>query len=121
MYKLTERRLTLAEQILEKYRSYFVETGYFRASRLEHELRSVWTNVGYQEIKGIMIDMLKNHPRYQYVAAYYMEHSSPTGVASEFKRSLAKAYGVSNFHGSDTESAKDEFWETAKAEMTDNG
>lgn len=120
MYKLTDRRLEVAEQILEKYRSHLIEGHRFSAPSLEHELRAVWTNVGYQEIKGIMIDMFKNHERFKYVAAFYMENSNATGVVSEFKSTLAKAYGVRSFHSSDAEKGKEEFWETAREELGKN-
>lgn len=116
MYKLTERRLEAAELILERYRAELIECGLFHAGSLERELRDVWS-IGYQEIKDIMIDIVKRHERYHYIAIYYMEHSNSPGVVSEFKRTLADEYGIASYDHGERKAAQKEFWENALLEL----
>ena len=79
------------------------------AGQLERELRDLW-GIGYQELKDIIIDMVKKD-QFPEVAAYYMEHSnSGVGVVSEFKRPLSKLYGIPYFHHADREKKRQEFW-----------
>ncbi len=114
MANLTPQRLTRAADILERYRSALFTGRKYDTGQFEHELRDLWT-VGYQELKGIMID-LAGHGRFQEVAAYYMEHSNAPGVVSEFQRPLTELYGVRSYHHSpDFEEKKAAFWERAFA------
>lgn len=109
MYRLTEKRLARAEGILEKYRAELFAKRSFDALIFERELRELW-KVGYQEMKSIAGDMLKNE-RYHEVAAYYMEHSNPgAGVAAEFKLPLASLYGVRSFDAPEREEMRKRFW-----------
>ena len=119
MYKLTDRRLNVAEEILDNYREKLVKTEKFNVPSLERELRDMWS-IGYQELKDIMLDILKNHDRYKYVALYYMEYSNAPGVVSEFKRPLADAYGISHYHSDDRDDAQQSFWKNAHLELSQN-
>ena len=116
MYRLTDRRLAKAEQLLEQYRSELVEHGRFNVTAMDHELKDLW-NIGYQELKDVVVDMYKNHDRYKYVAVYYMEHSNDIGVAGEFKPILADAYGLKRYHDDDLDASRQRFWENATAEL----
>jgi hypothetical protein len=107
MYKLTERRLAKAKPILETYRKQLHTSGFMAASNLESELRKCW-NVGYQALKGIMIDLSKL-PRYRYVAARYMESGCP-GVVTEFQRTLSELYGMDSLLSRDKKAKKEAFW-----------
>ena len=81
--------------------------------RLELELRQLW-GLGYQALKFIMIDIVLNHPEYAHLAAYYMEHSNPVGVVTEFQRPLAKLYGLTSWHYDDEKDYKRaEYWKNA--------
>ena len=117
MYKLTERRLILAQKILEDYRAELTRNKRFSAGLLERALKDVWV-IGYQSIKEIMIDVLKNHERYGFVAAYYMEHINAPVVVLEFKRPLAKAYGISHYDSDERKNARESFWRNAYLELT---
>jgi hypothetical protein len=114
MYRLTERRLMLAQPILEKHRGDLYNHQRFDCSTFEHQLRQCW-NVGYQELKDIMQDLLKRE-RYRYVAAYYMEHSNAPVVVMEFQIPLAKEYGIRNYHGNDREDKRRAYWERFQAQ-----
>ncbi|MDA3961725.1 MAG: hypothetical protein PF961_13125 [Planctomycetota bacterium] len=117
MYKLTNKRLMVAKDILEAYRSQLAQSLQFDAPALEHELKKIWS-IGYQEIIDIMIEILKNHDRYRYVAAYYMENSDAPGVAFEFKAPLSKAYGISRYDSDARNEAQLSFWESAQQELS---
>lgn len=114
MYRLTEIRLRKAEPILENYRRRLYERFRFEPGLLERELRECW-NVGYQELKDIFKDMLKQE-RYRYVAIYYMENISGAAVVSEFWEPLAEAYGVRYFRAPDMEQKCEEFWKKFRNE-----
>jgi hypothetical protein len=58
MYRLTNRRLSAATTILEKYRAKLFGSHQIEPMHLEQELRDLW-DIGYQELKDVMIDMLK--------------------------------------------------------------
>ena len=90
MYRLTERRLGRAKAVLEEYRERLRSVGRVNGGSLETKLRQVW-RIGYQELKDIVIDMLKQ-PKYRDLALYYMEHVYATGPPSEFKPYLRR-YG----------------------------
>ena len=114
MYKLTDRRLKKALPTLEKYRSQLYSNFWFDVWALEKELRDCW-DIGYQELKGIAIDMLKNE-RYRHVSIYYMEHCKSIGIISEFQRSLTDVLGASRF--SEIEQASKIFWDKFKHDNT---
>lgn len=116
MYKLTERRFDDAEAILEDARASLIERGAFNASVFERQLSEIW-NVGYQEIKDLMNDIVKRFPRFKYVAVYYMENSNPSGVVLEFQDTLATEYGLSSFNLDAIAKLRAEFWESARTEM----
>jgi len=109
MYRLTTRRLHKAEPILEKYRDKLYRHLRFEAWVFENELKECW-NVGYQEIKYIMLDMLRLE-RYRYLVLYYMQ-SVNTCVVSEFQGSLAEAYGSKDFYAPDMNLRRKTFWAT---------
>jgi hypothetical protein len=112
MYRLTERRFAKAKPILDKYRKQVHDAGRGAASGLERELRECW-DIGYQELKDIIIDLSKR-PHYRYLAASYMESGYPS-VVSEFHRVLADMYGIKSFHHSaERESKREEFWSALK-------
>lgn len=115
MYKLTERRLEAARDILEQFRGWLYERGSFDAGYLEGQLRKCW-DIGYQSLKDIMIDMFEHHPRYKYVAAWYMQHSNAPGVVSEFQKSLASLYHLRYFHTSERDDFGKGFWATFTSE-----
>jgi hypothetical protein len=106
MYKVTQRRLTKAQPILERHRAELHRSGMTDARAVEMALRECW-NVGYQEMKDLAADLLKQE-RYRFLAAYYMENSngSRQRVAMEFKDDLAKLYGIRWYDAKDvTQSA----------------
>lgn len=104
-----EKRRESAQPILENYRAKLFANRSFDAQAFERELRDLW-KTGYQEMKSISLDMLKNE-RYREVAAYYMEHSNAgTGVAAEFKLALASLYGVKSFHAAECDDMRERFW-----------
>lgn len=108
MYRLTERRLQKAANILEKYRDQLHTRFHFDARQFEMELRECW-GTGYRGIKSVVKDMLKND-RYRHVAVYYMEHANAPVVVSEFKLPLAKVYGIRRYDSAETEQKRNEFW-----------
>ena len=109
MYRLTERRLAKAEPILQEYRAKLHTEGAINAHGFEMELRQCW-GIGYQELKSIIEDLSKIDD-YVFLAAYYMEHSSAPGVVMEFKRSLARLYGIDHFDASDRKAKREAFWQ----------
>ena len=118
LYRLTARRKQRAADILDHHTKVLHDTRYINVSRLEHALRERW-NIGYQSLKGIMIDMANNHPEYSHLAAYYMEHSNPTGVVSEFQQPLADLFGLTSWDFDDSKEGKrKEYWDNAFALIT---
>jgi len=116
MYRVTDRRLNKARNILEQHRTSLHKTGSMDTIGFEMELRECWA-VGYQEMKDLAEDLLKNG-RYRYVAAYYMEHSngSPDMAVSEFWEPLAKLYGVPYYRAEGQEDGRKQFWATMPQE-----
>lgn len=108
MANLTDRRFDEAKLILDRRRKTLLETGFLDAHGLERELRQLW-GIGYQALKGIMID-LSNMDDYVLVAAKYMESGCP-GVVSEFKPTLAKLYGIRYYHAPEMAENRQEFWD----------
>jgi hypothetical protein len=112
MYRVTQRRLTKAQPILDRHRAELHRTGATDVTAFEMALRACW-KVGYQEMKDLATDLLKND-RYRFLAAYYMENSngSRQRVAMEFKDDLAKLYQVQWYDAKDRERKRSEFWAT---------
>lgn len=110
MASLTEPKFKKAKHILDKYNEQLHRTHELHDTQLEHELREIW-GIGYQELKGIMID-LSRLPDYQLLAVRYMESGFP-GVVSEFKSTLAKIYGMEDFDidRNEREQFRKRFWE----------
>ena len=117
MYRLTERRLKKALPILEEYRNTLHTKRWFNAWMLDTALQKCW-NIGYRELKGIMIDMLANQ-RFRFVAIYYMENCNHgSGVISEFRPHLVKSFGLRHWNSGLVKNASKDFWEKFKL---DNG
>jgi hypothetical protein len=114
MYRLTERRLTKARNILEQHREDLYRFQYLNDAILERELATCW-KVGYRELKGIFIDLLKVE-RYRNLAAYYMQFQNAPGPVFEFKDSLARLYGCTSYHAPDRDKRQRAYWERALAE-----
>lgn len=74
----------------------------------EGELRELW-DLGYQEIKGVIVD-LSEHGRCEQVAAYYMQHSNAPGPVFEFKRRLAELYGIKRYDSEERVAKQNEYW-----------
>lgn len=111
MYRLTERRFEAALSIFEKYQTH-IDAGYhINSLAFERELRDCW-NVGYRELKDILIQLLSN-PRYELLAASYMETSNGGQIVTEFQESLERLYGSQQCHGSDWTQKRDDFWNKA--------
>ncbi len=113
MATLTKNRLEAAKPILEAYRKRLHEAGSMDARQLEAELRKCW-DAGYLTIRSIVIDMVKNHPRYRYVAAYYMENEHPTGVGAHFRAALTKLYGTRGLPAEKRDAKRAAFWKRIK-------
>jgi hypothetical protein len=92
MYKLTERRLAKAVDILNAAAADLANKKHINTSTLEMQLRDCW-DLGYQELKDIFCQMLKMD-EYQNLAAFYMQFSNTTGVVSEFQMPLCDFYGI---------------------------
>ncbi|OYP38044.1 hypothetical protein [Rhodopirellula sp. MGV] len=119
MYKLTERRFAKVEQFLEEARSELINDGVLNYNILEREMRDS-LNLGFQELKDIMIDIVKRYPRYRLVALYYMQHQNAgMGPVSEFQPTLAKEYGLDGHYGGqgDRDAIKAKFWKDELAEL----
>ena len=114
MCRLTDRRKAKAREVFDRYTRELHDMGEIKNFRLEFELRQLW-DIGYQSLKGIMIDILTNHSEYEHIAAYYMERSGSAGVISEFKTPLAKLYGLSWYHDEEREARRAAYWENAFA------
>lgn len=113
MYKVTDRRFQKAESILEEYRDSLNKNLDYDTHAFEMELRNCW-DVGYQEIKDLLIDLIKKHPRYKHLALYYMQFQNAPGPVCEFHETLAKEYGAENYYSDEFEQKKDRFWEIFK-------
>jgi hypothetical protein len=112
MYRLTERRFIKAKPILDHFRKQLHSTGWMSASDLEMELRKCW-KIGYRELKNIIIELSKQS-YYRHLAVAYMESNGP-GPVMEFKRTLAKIYGIKSYdHSPNRESKRDTFWRKLK-------
>ena len=107
-YRLTEKRLAGANATLEKCRVKLFVDKSFDAHDLEQELRAVW-KIGYQEMKSIAGDLLKQK-RYREVAAFYMENIGGACVPSEFKQPLASLYGMKVLDAPELKDMRDRFW-----------
>lgn len=114
MCRLTDHRKAKVREVFDRYTRELHDTGAIENFRLEFELRQLW-DIGYQSLKGIMIDILTNHSEYEHIAAYYMERSGSAGVVSEFKTPLAKLYGLSWYHDEEREAKRAAYWENALA------
>lgn len=114
MYRLTEIRMAKARETLDRYNAELQSTGTFAVNTLERDLQRLF-DTGYQEIKSVMIDLLR-HGEYELLAAYFMEHSNPTGVVSEFQVPLAALYGATSWrHDATLDSKRRRYWERAFA------
>jgi hypothetical protein len=110
MATLTEKRLKAAKPTLESYRKRLHDAGKMDARQFEAELRQAW-EMGYGPTwKTIVIDMAKNHPRYKYVAAYYIENEHPTGVSAHYRSVLTKLYGTRGLTAEKREAKRAAFW-----------
>ncbi len=113
MASLTENRFNKAQPIFDRYTRILLETQHLPFPEFEKELKELF-GMGYQELKGVMIDLSKK-TEYVLLAARYMEEGYPS-VISEFKHHLATLYGVENFHGPDRDEKQKEFWAKAFAQ-----
>ena len=109
MYTLTDRRFQQAEAILENYRNCLNKSLKYDTHAFEMELRECW-GVGYQEIKELLIDLIKKHSTYRDLALYYMQFQNVPGPVSEFHSTLAKEYGAESYYTDDFKTKKEEFW-----------
>lgn len=115
MNELTPDRKEIAKDILARYTIALHNNRRISVTPFELELRQVW-NMGYSEIKDVMIDIIKNHSEYTHLSAYYMENSNPVGVVAEFQQPLTELYGLSSwYYDADKESKRNEFWNNAFA------
>ena len=112
MYRLTDIRFQKAKHILDKYQELLHENLEYSTGLLEKELRECW-NVGYQEIKSILKDLIKKHPKYLHLALYYMQFQGHSPVV-EFQSTLAAHYGADDYGTDDFKAKKKEFWENFK-------
>lgn len=112
---LTPRRLERITPILETYRGKLRASGAFRPESLEAEIKAT-LDVGYQEVKHLLIDLLKK-PRYQTVAAYYLQHFAAPNQPSEAKLALGDLYGVGYYEHADRPQAQDAWWTTAMDQL----
>ena len=110
MATLTDRRMESARHIFETYRTHLHENHRCNCAEMENELKACF-KLGYQEIKDIILDLLKRD-RYQYLASYFMENiDTSVGVVAEYHAPLAKLYGIEWYHVDDREAKKKEFWD----------
>ena len=114
VYKLTDRRLEDAREILERFRSQLHRSRHIDNVSFEHELRKVW-GIGYQELKWIIRDLAKTD-RYRLLAAYYMQYQNAPGPVSEFQKPLADLYGTKHYDAADKDGARKAFWDRAFGE-----
>lgn len=116
MYTLTERRFEKIKPILETHRERFLEVGWIDTGAFERELRDT-LDTGYQELKQVALSLSKM-PRYQHIAAYYMQNQNATGPVSEFKDRLAELYGTKTYDHFDSDGKRKKFWERATKKST---
>jgi len=119
MYRLTDHRFQQAEGILEEYRALLHTNFEYSTGQFENKLKECW-NVGYQEIKDILIDLIKRYPRFRYLALYYMQYQNAAGPVSEFKITLAEQYGADYYGSDEYEAKKKEFWDKFKKNASEN-
>lgn len=115
MYRLTPRRFEKAKPILKKYRELLhrlgpTKAGFDLAANLEVELRACW-NIGYQELKNIIIELSKRD-YYRYLAAHYMDHPVGPGVVCEFQSPLAELYGMKSYNPDPDCEERKAFWQS---------
>ena len=109
MYTLTENRRRLAEPILASYGAKLRAGRAFDTSSFERELRGA-LGLGLREFKDIIRDVFEKHAKYRRVAAYYMQHGSAPGPASEFKPLLARLYRVRNYDAPERKVKQRKYW-----------
>ena len=90
MYKLTSLRKEKAREILDRYNHTLQEKGKIDVTSFELELRESWSSrpghmMGYQNLKGIIIDMYCNS-EYSELALFYMKKHP----VAEFTRYLVQ-------------------------------
>lgn len=108
MYRLTQRRLQKAQSILDEAFIFLVKTkGQAFPYDFERNLRNCW-NIGYQELKDIMKDVLKEE-KYKYLAVLYMEAGGEC-VVCEFQAPLAKVHGLKYFTRDGLLANRHKFW-----------
>ena len=112
MYRLTDIRFQKAEHILDKYRKLLHENFQYDTGLLENELRECW-DVGYQELKSILKDLIKKQPKFLHLALYYMQFLGHSPVA-EFKSTLVTHYGADRYGTDDFKAKQKAFWEHFK-------
>jgi len=114
----TDELIEQAAAILDRYNEQLHREGAINTYALEIELREVW-GLGYQALKPVMIDLMRNFPEYECLAAYYAEfgnqsmmgklerpfyEESPSAmrVVAEFKKPLAELYGANSWHNDES-------------------
>jgi len=112
MATLTEARLKRIQPLLDLYRAELSRTQNLNTGQFETDLKDA-LKLGYQELKGIILDLAKRG-NYVLLAARYMEGGCP-GVVSEFKATLARLYGIDHYDSDDREVKQREFWARAFA------
>ena len=117
---LAERSLKKAEPILEKYRNELYETGNISRGALKKELLQSGAFTGFEGSAKLFFIQAAKATRYRYLVAYYMEHSAQGRVNSEFKSSLAKLYGIDDYHSPEKGRMRKAFWAELKA-LRDRG
>ena len=112
MASLTAKRFEKAKPIFDKYKAKLLDTEDVDIPAFEMELKAVF-DMGYQELKQIIIDLSKR-PEYEMLAVKYMEEGTP-GVVSEFKQHLATFYGMDYYDSSiaERETKQKEYWAKA--------
>ena len=111
MAHLTDRRFEKVKPILDKYREWLHSSGCINCGMLESELREC-LNIGYRELKGIMID-LASKAHYVYLGAYYMQFQNGPGPVSEFKGTLGRLYGCGDYDATGCDAKREAFWANA--------
>ena len=99
---LTFRREEQAKDILDEYAVRLREGK--SMNDFESRLRKRW-DMGYQNLKPVIIDMFENHPEYKDIAVHYMK-ASP-GPPVEFHRSLDEFLVELSHKGGELELPKD--------------
>jgi hypothetical protein len=109
MYVLTEKRFTIVEPILAKYRDFLRVSGTFDSTSLERDMREA-LGIGVREFKDIIRHIVKKHAKYKRVAAYYMQYSNAIGPTSAFKGMLARLYGVPSYNDRKRPAKQQRYW-----------